>query len=374
MSDHPLLTPEQAYLRWQQRPETFIDVRETHEWEAGHLANAVHIPLGDIASKLPTLITDQRAPVVFYCASGKRSLEAQTTAAELGYATAYSMLEGFNGWNVRGLPVADESGLSAQERDRYSRHLVLPEVGVSGQRKLKKSRVLLLGAGGLGSPVAFYLAAAGVGTLGLVDDDQVELSNLQRQILHTESRIGSSKVGSARTSLEALNSDIEILTYETRLDRNNIMEIIDGYDVVVDGADNFPSRYLLNDAAVRKGIPVVSASILGFDGQLTVFTKHGPCYRCLYPIPPPPELAPSCGEGGVLGVLPGVVGLLQAIEVIKLVVGIGTPLIGRLMLYDALEPHFQFLKISKDPDCPVCSDRALRLSLELPDYETFCAS
>ena len=268
--------------------------------------------------------------------------------------------------------------LTAEQRQRYSRHLLIPEIGLEGQMKLLDAKVLLLGAGGLGSPVAVYLAAAGVGTLGIVDDDEVDLTNLQRQIAHTTDRVGVAKVDSAEQAIGELNPDVEVVKYRTRLDADNIMEIIEGYDVIVDGADNFPTRYLLNDASVRLGIPVVSASILGFDGQLAVFAPgDGPCYRCLYPTPPPAELAPSCGVNGVLGVLPGTMGMLQATEVIKLIVGAGEPLVGRLLLYEALSATFTELKVKRDPDCPICSRDPESIPAEemgqFPDYEQFCA-
>src|SRR5437016_4621779 len=268
--------------------------------------------------------------------------------------------------------------LTPEQKSRYSRHVLLPEIGLEGQLKLLDAKVLLLGAGGLGAPTALYLAAAGVGTLGVVDDDVVDLSNLQRQVIHTNDRIGVPKVDSAEPTINSLNPDVEVVKYKTRLDASNIMEIIDGYDVIVDGADNFPTRYLLNDATVRLGIPVVSASILGFDGQLSVFApSEGPCYRCLYPTPPPAELAPSCGANGVLGVLPGTMGMLQATEVIKLITGAGDPLIGRLLLYDALAATFTELKVRRDPDCPICSRDPESISEDemgvFPDYEAFCA-
>ena len=281
-------------------------------------------------------------------------------------------------WKDRGYEVDTPRALTTDQNSRYSRHLLLPEVGLEGQLKLLDAKVLLLGAGGLGAPTALYLAAAGVGTLGIVDDDVVDVSNLQRQVIHTNDRVGESKVSSAEKTIKALNPDVEVVSYETRLDSSNIMEIIEGYDVIVDGVDNFPTRYLLNDATVRLKIPVVSASILGFDGQLSVFAPYdGPCYRCLYPTPPPAELAPSCGANGVLGVLPGTMGMLQATEVVKLVIGAGDPMIGRLLLYDALAASFTELKVRRDPDCPICSRDPESISEDemgvFPDYEAFCA-
>jgi len=282
-------------------------------------------------------------------------------------------------WKDRGYDVEVPVSLTREQRDRYSRHLLVPEIGLEGQTKLLNAKVLLLGAGGLGSPTALYLAAAGVGTLGVVDDDEVDLSNLQRQVIHTTDRIGMPKVDSAEIAITGINPDVRVVKYKTRLDASNIMEIIDGYDVIVDGVDNFPTRYLLNDATVRLGIPVVSASILGFDGQLSVFKPHdGPCYRCLYPVPPPAELAPSCGANGVLGVLPGTMGLLQATEVVKLVVGAGEPLVGRLLLYEALGATFTELKVRRDPECPICSKDPSEITDDemgvFPDYEAFCAA
>jgi molybdopterin/thiamine biosynthesis adenylyltransferase len=289
------------------------------------------------------------------------------------------MTGGITLWKDRGYEVEIPQTLSAEQRERYSRHLLIPEVGEEGQRKLLDAKVLLLGAGGLGSPTALYLAAAGVGTLGIVDNDDVDLSNLQRQVIHTTARIGVPKVDSAEEAIHAINPDVEVVKYKTRLDASNIVEIISGYDVVVDGADNFPTRYLLNDATVRLQIPVVSASILGFEGQLSVFKPYeGPCYRCLYPAPPPAELAPSCGANGVLGVLPGTMGLLQATEVIKLIIGTGEPLVGRLLLYDALAATFTELKVRRDEDCPICSRDPDSISDEelgvFPDYEAFCVA
>ncbi|MGH2968679.1 MAG: molybdopterin-synthase adenylyltransferase MoeB, partial [Solirubrobacteraceae bacterium] len=313
-------------------------------------------------------------------ASGTRSaLAAHTLKDLLGYNDVASMTGGITLWKDRGYEVDVPKSLSKEQRERYSRHLLVPEIGLEGQTKLLEAKVLLLGAGGLGSPTALYLAAAGVGTLGIVDDDDVDLSNLQRQVIHTTEGIGTPKVDSAERAIAAINPDVDVVKYPTRLDASNVIEIAEGYDVIVDGADNFPTRYLLNDATVRLGIPVVSASILGFDGQLSVFKPHdGPCYRCLYPVPPPAELAPSCGANGVLGVLPGTMGLLQATEVIKLVTGAGEPLVGRLLLYEALGATFTELKVRRDPECPICSKDPAEISDDemgvFPDYEAFCAS
>ncbi|HEU0316717.1 MAG TPA: molybdopterin-synthase adenylyltransferase MoeB [Solirubrobacteraceae bacterium] len=357
-----------------------IDVRETEEFATGHLPGARHVPRGYLESRIEGAVPDRSQRIVLYCASGNRSaLAARTLQEDLGYEHVESMLGGITLWKDRGYEVDIPRAMTALQRERYSRHLLVPEVGEDGQRKLLDARVLLLGAGGLGSPVALYLAAAGVGTLGIVDDDAVDLSNLQRQVIHTTDRIGVSKVDSAEATINALNPDVEVVKYATRLGAENIMEIIEGWDIVVDGADNFPTRYLLNDATVRLGIPVVSASILGFDGQLSVFKPYeGPCYRCLYPVPPPADLAPSCGANGVLGVLPGTMGLLQATEVVKLIVGAGEPLVGRLLLYEALGATFTELKVRRDPECPVCSRPPEEITDEemgvFPDYEAFCAA
>ncbi len=357
-----------------------VDVREQNEWDDGHIPGATHVPRGYLESRIEGAAPDRSSHVVLYCASGQRSaLAARTLQEELGYENVESMAGGITLWKDRGFDVEVPRSLTPDQRSRYSRHLLLPEVGAEGQAKLLDAKVLLLGAGGLGSPTALYLAAAGVGTLGIVDDDEVDVSNLQRQVIHTTDRVGQSKVDSAEQSIHALNPDVDVVKYPTRIDASNIMEIIEGYDVIVDGVDNFPTRYLLNDATVRLRIPVVSASILGFDGQLSVFAPYeGPCYRCLYPTPPPPELAPSCGANGVLGVLPGTMGLLQATEVIKLIVGTGDPMIGRLLLYDALATSFTDLKLRRDPDCPICSRDPDSITEDemgvFPDYEAFCAA
>jgi sulfur-carrier protein adenylyltransferase/sulfurtransferase len=357
-----------------------VDVREDHEWDAGHLPGAKHVPRSYLEQRIEAAAPDRSQRVVLYCASGNRSaLGARTLMEDMGYENVESMTGGYTLWKDRGYDVVLPRALSSEQRERYSRHLLVPEIGLEGQTKLLEAKVLCLGAGGLGSPIALYLAAAGVGTLGIVDDDEVDLSNLQRQVIHTTDRIGVPKVDSAEMAVKGLNPDVNVVKYQTRLDASNIMEIIQGYDVIVDGVDNFPTRYLLNDATVRLGIPVVSASILGFDGQLSVFKPYdGPCYRCLYPVPPPAELAPSCGANGVLGVLPGTMGLLQATEVIKLITGAGEPLVGRLLLYEALGATFTELKVRRDPECPICSREPEDISDEemgvFPDYEAFCAA
>ncbi|MFZ2050106.1 MAG: molybdopterin-synthase adenylyltransferase MoeB [Solirubrobacteraceae bacterium] len=357
-----------------------VDVRGTEEAAAGHLPGAKLIPRGHLEQRIEGAVPDRSANVIVYCASGVRSAyAARTLRDDLGYQNVKSMTGGITLWKDRGYEVEVPRTLSAEQRDRYSRHLLIPEIGVEGQQKLLDAKVLLLGAGGLGSPTALYLAAAGVGTLGIVDDDVVDLSNLQRQVIHNNQRIGTPKVDSAEESIRALNPDVNVVKYPVRLRAENIMEIIEGYDVIVDGVDNFPTRYLLNDATVRLKIPVVSASILGFDGQLSVFKPYeGPCYRCLFREPPPAELAPSCGANGVLGVLPGTMGLLQATEVVKLIVGIGEPAIGRLLLYDALGATLTEVKVRRDPECPICSREPSEITDDemgvFPDYEAFCAA
>jgi len=356
-----------------------LDVRENEEVARGLIPGANHISRGYLESRVEGAIPDRSQRVVVYCASGQRSALAAKTLEELGYEHVQSMTGGFTLWKDRGYEVDVPRVLTPEQRERYSRHMLVPEIGAEGQQKLLDAKVLLLGAGGLGSPTALYLAAAGVGTIGIVDDDVVDLSNLQRQVIHTTDRIGIPKVDSAEQAMKELNPDVNVVKYATRLDASNIVEIIEGYDIVVDGADNFPTRYLLNDASVRLKIPVVSASILGFDGQLSVFAPYeGPCYRCLYPVPPPAELAPSCGANGVLGVLPGTMGLLQATEVVKLITGAGEPLIGRLLLYEALGATFTELKVRRDPECPICSKDPSEISDEelgaFPDYEAFCAA
>ena len=359
---------------------TVIDVRETEEYAAGHLPGAKHVPRSYLETRIEGVVPDRSTQVILYCASGNRSAYgARTLNDELGYEHVRSMTGGITLWKDRGYEVEVPRTLTAEQRERYSRHMLVPEIGIEGQQKLLDAKVLLLGAGGLGSPTALYLAAAGVGTLGIVDDDVVDLSNLQRQVIHSTERIGTPKVDSAEESIHALNPDVKVVKYPMRIDASNIVEIIKDYDVIVDGVDNFPTRYLLNDATVRLKIPVVSASILGFDGQLSVFKPYeGPCYRCLFREPPPAELAPSCGANGVLGVLPGTMGLLQATEVVKLIVGIGEPAIGRLLLYDALGATLTEVKVHRDPECPICSRDPDEIADEelgvFPDYEAFCAA
>jgi molybdopterin/thiamine biosynthesis adenylyltransferase/rhodanese-related sulfurtransferase len=356
-----------------------LDVREAEEWSTGHIPGAKHVPKSFLESRIEGSAPDRDQHVILYCQSGNRSAwAARTLLDDLGYSNVESMTGGITLWKDRGYDVEQPRSLTAEQRDRYSRHLLLAEVGMEGQQKLLDAKVLLLGAGGLGSPTALYLAAAGVGTLGIVDDDTVDLSNLQRQVIHNSNRVGVPKVDSAEETITALNPDVQVNKYQVRLGPDNIMDILPGYDIVVDGLDNFPTRYLLNDASVRLQIPVVSAAILGFEGQLSVFKPYdGPCYRCLFPTPPPPELAPSCGANGVLGVLPGTMGLLQATEVIKLILGEGDPAIGRLLMYDALAATVSEVKIRRDPACPICSRHPEQIADEemgvFPDYEAFCA-
>jgi sulfur-carrier protein adenylyltransferase/sulfurtransferase len=339
---------------------TIVDVREASEWEQGYIPGAQHISKSYIEQQIEAAAPDRDAPVILYCAGGVRSLFAAQTLADMGYTDVKSMKSGFQGWKGAGLDFETPVVLSAEQKQRYSRHLLIPEVGSAGQAKLLASKALLIGAGGLGSPAALYLAAAGVGTIGLVDFDIVDLSNLQRQIVHTTERIGERKVESARIAINALNPDVKVIEHEEMLVASNVERIIAGYDVILDGTDTFETRYILNDAAVAAGIPVIHASVFRFEGQLTTFIPYeGPCYRCLYPTPPPPELAPGCSVAGVLGVVPGIFGLLQTNEALKVLLGIGTTLAGRLVLFDALETEFTELQLRRDPNCPVCSDAAV---------------
>jgi molybdopterin/thiamine biosynthesis adenylyltransferase/rhodanese-related sulfurtransferase len=349
---------------------TFLDVRELDEWEQGAIPGAVFIPRGHLESKIENQIADRDRPIVVYCAGGTRSAFAAKTLQDLGYTDVVNMAGGFGRWKDQGRPWITPATLTPDQRNRYHRHILLPEVGEAGQQKLLGSKVLLLGAGGLGSPAALYLAAAGVGTIGIVDMDVVDASNLQRQVLHNMERIGERKVDSAKKTLTAINPDINVVTYDVRFGADNILDIIDGYDVIVDGTDNFPTRYLLNDASLLKRIPVVHGSIFRFEGQVTVFDPYnGPCYRCLLPEPPPPELAPSCAEAGVLGVLPGIIGSIQALEAIKLLLDLGEPLRGRLLAYDALEESFRTFKVRRDPTCPACGENA---EIVIAEYDDLC--
>jgi sulfur-carrier protein adenylyltransferase/sulfurtransferase len=353
-------------------PPLLVDVRAPDEWTEGHIPGAVHVPRDFLESRIEQSAPDRSRPVVVYCAGGARSAFAAKTLEELGYENVVSLAGGFTDWKRNGFPIDLPRSLDATKRQRYSRHLLIPEVGEAGQLKLLDSRVLLIGAGGLGSPASLYLAAAGVGTLGIVDDDRVDESNLQRQIAHSTETLGEWKAESAKRTIQALNPDVNVIPYLERLTSENVERILaDGWDVIVDGADNFPTRYLVNDAAVFHDIPLVHGSIYRFEGQVTVFKPHqGPCYRCLFPTPPPPEMAPSCAEGGVLGVLPGIVGSLQASEALKLCLGIGESLSGRLLLFDALETEFSEVTLRRDPNCPVCGEHPT--ITEYIDYVEFC--
>ncbi|MEI6855149.1 MAG: molybdopterin-synthase adenylyltransferase MoeB [Acidimicrobiaceae bacterium] len=350
---------------------TLLDVREPEEYEQGAVPGAVHVARGQLEFSVEGQLTNKNAPIAVYCAGGVRSAFATKTLQDLGYSDVVSVIGGFNKWKDDGLVWKTPRTMNSDQRNRYQRHLLLPEVGEKGQQKLFDAKVLMLGAGGLGSPAALYLAAAGVGTIGIIDMDVVDASNIQRQILHNHDRVGMRKVDSARMTLEALNPDLVVKTYDTRLNAENILDIIDGYDVIVDGTDNFPTRYLVNDAALLKKIPVVHGSIFRFEGQATIFAPYvGPCYRCMIPEPPPAELAPSCAEAGVLGVLPGIIGSIQAIETIKLILDLGEPLIGRLLSYDSLDQSFRTFKVRRDPQCPACGENAGPIIIA--EYDDLC--
>jgi len=364
-------TAEADELRFAEGAVT-LDVREPDEFEQGAIPGSIHIPRGTLETNIEMRIPDHATPLVVLCAGGTRSAFAAKTLNDLGYADVVSVIGGFNQWKDEGRDWKIPASLSAEQRNRYKRHLLLPEVGESGQQKLLDAKVLLLGAGGLGSPAALYLAAAGVGTLGIIDMDVVDASNLQRQILHNIDRIGDRKVDSAKKTLTLLNPDVNVVTYDVRLDASNVLDILAGYDAVVDGTDNFPTRFLVNDASVKLGIPVVHGSIFRFEGMVTVFDpQNGPTYRDMVPEPPPADLAPSCAEAGVLGVLPGIVGSIQAIEAIKLLLGLGDPLIGRLLAYDSLEQSFREYKVQVDPTNEVTY--ANRARIVVADLEGACA-
>lgn len=353
-------------------PATLIDVRESDEYNDGYIPGATWIPRGRLELRIEDAVPDRNREIVLYCAGGNRSAFAARSLEELGYTNVSSLAGGFGAWKKSGFAIDKPFIFTNDQKARYARHLMLPEIGEKGQQKLLESKVLLLGAGGLGSPAGLYLAAAGVGTIGLVDDDVVDHSNLQRQVLHNTTRVGMPKVDSAKKTIEELNPDIKVNTHPLRLTSDNVLEVLKDYDLIVDGTDNFQTRYLLNDASLILKKPVVSASIYQFEGQLTVFRPwEGPCYRCLYPDPPPPGMAPSCNEAGVLGVLPGVIGVLQATEAVKLILGVGKTLVGRLLQYDALGAKFREFKLPRDPGCVVCSDPQKKI--ELIDYEAFCA-
>jgi molybdopterin/thiamine biosynthesis adenylyltransferase/rhodanese-related sulfurtransferase len=355
-----------------QKPEHLIDVREVDEYNDGYIPGSTWIPRGKLELRIEDAVPDRDADVVLYCAGGNRSALAAKSLKELGYTKVRSLAGGYGAWKRAGLNTEKPFVFTQQQKSRYARHLMLPEVGEVGQAKLLQAKVLLLGAGGLGAPAGLYLAAAGIGTLGLVDDDVVDESNLQRQVIHNTKRVGIPKVESAAQTIRELNPDVNVRTHQTRLSSENVLDVIKDYDLIVDGTDNFQTRYLLNDASLMLKKPVVNASIFQFEGQVTVFKPfEGPCYRCLYPEPPPPGMAPSCNEAGVLGVLPGVIGVLQATEAVKLILGIGKPLIGRLMQYDALNMKFREFKLPRDPKCVTCSEPGKKI--ELIDYDAFCS-
>lgn len=353
-----------------QAPPLIVDVREQSEWDEGHIPGARHVPRGYLESRIAG-IAEPGQRVVINCAGGARSLLAAQTLADMGYSDVVSLAGGFSRWKQDGQDYDVPRTLSPAQRARYSRHVLIPEVAEEGQLKLLDSKVLMIGAGGLGSPAAYYLAAAGVGRIGIVDDDVVDASNLQRQIIHTLDRVGELKAESAKQTIQALNPDVQVDVHAFRATSENVLDLMNDYDLVVDGADNFPTRYMLNDAALMTRTPIVHASILRFEGHASVFTPYdGPCYRCLFPEPPPPDLAPACGEAGVLGVLCGVMGSIQANEAIKVLLGLGDTLAGRLLIYDALTMSFTELKVRRDPDCPACGPNA---QLEFRDYAAWCA-
>ncbi len=373
------LTPQALHNRLGngQRP-LLVDIREREEFEQGHVPGAIFIPRGFLELRIEQHAFDPNTPLVLYCAGGVRSALAARNLQEMGYTSVESLLGGFTGWKNAGLPVQMPRIMTSDQKIRYSRHTLLPDVGEQGQIQLLDAKVLLIGAGGLGSPAALYLAAAGVGTLGIVDFDTVDLSNLQRQILHSESWIGKPKVESASARIRDLNPDVKVVPYREPITSANALDIIQDYDIVLNGSDNFPTRYLVNDACHFLRRPLVDASIFMFEGQVTVYhpgapeegVAQGPCYRCLYPDPPPPGEVPSCAEAGVLGVLPGIVGSVQAVEAIKLILGKGEPLIGRLLLFDAMDMSFRTLNVRRDPGCPLCGDHPS--VTELIDYDQFC--
>jgi molybdopterin/thiamine biosynthesis adenylyltransferase/rhodanese-related sulfurtransferase len=362
------ITPEEAE-QLIDKGAALLDTREAHEWNAGHLAGATLLPPAEVAARVEQVVPDKTKPVVIYCAAGARSMRAAFVLASLGYQDISSVAGGIGRWKAEGRPwELPSSTPSIATNPRYARHMVMPEVGPEGQGKLQQSKVLFIGAGGLGSPGLLYLAAAGVGTIGIVDFDVVDLSNLQRQVVHAENRIGMKKTESAAMTIKALNPEVKVVQHVEMLTEDNVDRLIADYDLVIDGTDTFETRYTLNDAAVRLAIPVVHASVFRFEGQLTVFVPfEGPCYRCLYPTPPPPELAPGCSVAGVLGVVPGVMGLLQATEAIKLLLNLGDPLVGRLLIWDALDGTFSEVKLRRDPMCPACGVEAVAVQAEMAD-------
>jgi adenylyltransferase/sulfurtransferase len=354
------------------KSHVILDVRESDEWRQGHLEGAVSLPRGFLEIKVESVVQEKDTPIIAYCAGGVRSLLAGKILKEMGYGNVVSMTGGYNAWKNSGFKWVQDFQYTPEQLIRYSRHFLLPEVGEDGQAKLLQAKVLMVGAGGLGSPSAYYLAAAGVGTIGIIDNDVVDISNLQRQILHANDRVGTPKVESAKKTLEGLNPDVKVIPYQAKLTSENIMEILKEYDLVVDGCDNFPTRYLVNDACVLAGKPNVHGSIFQFEGQATVFYPgKGPCYRCLYPEPPPAEMAPSCAEAGVLGVLPGLIGTIEALEAIKIILGKGDTLIGRLLCFNTLTMEINTLKLRRDVNCPMCGDHPT--IHELIDYEEFCS-
>ncbi|MGZ8425032.1 MAG: molybdopterin-synthase adenylyltransferase MoeB [Candidatus Binatia bacterium] len=370
----PEASPQQVseLLKNNGKSPVLLDVRESDEWRQGHLEGAIPLPRGFLEIKVETAIPDKNTPIVAYCAGGVRSLLAAKVMREMGYQNVTSMAGGYGAWKNGGFKWVQDFQYTPEQLIRYSRHFLLPEVGEDGQAKLLQAKVLMVGAGGLGSPAAYYLAAAGVGTMGIIDNDVVDISNLQRQILHANDRVGMPKVESAKKTLEGLNPDVKVIPYQAKLTSENIMEILKDYDLVIDGCDNFPTRYLVNDACVLTGKPNVHGSIFQFEGQATVFYPgKGPCYRCLYPEPPPAEMAPSCAEAGVLGVLPGLIGVIEALEAMKLILGKGDSLVGRLLHFNTLTMEINTLKLRRDPSCPMCGDNPT--IKELIDYEEFCS-
>jgi sulfur-carrier protein adenylyltransferase/sulfurtransferase len=364
---------DQARKMIDQPGTVLLDVRESDEWRQGHIPQAIGIPRGFLELRIEEKVPDHKTPVILQCASGTRSLLAARALREMGYENLYNLTGGFNTWKDRGLPWVADRAFTTEELNRYSRHFVIPEVGEKGQAKLLDSKVLILGTGALGSPVSLYLAAAGVGTLGLVDFDVVDASNLQRQIIHTTDRVGMLKTESAQKAINALNPGVKVIRHDVRLSSENVMDIVKDYDVVVNCGDNFPTRYLINDACVFLKKPLVDGAIFRFEGNATVFhpAAGGPCYRCLYPEPAPPDMAPSCAEAGVLGALPGVIGSIEALEAIKLLLSAGEPLTGKMVYFDTLSKDYvRVLKIRKNPECPVCSDHPTQTGLI--DYEAFC--
>ena len=370
----PEASPQQVneLLKNNGKSPVLLDVRESDEWRQGHLEGAIPLPRGFLEIKVETAIPDKTTPIIAYCAGGVRSLLAAKVMREMGYQNVTSMAGGYGAWKNGGFKWVQDFQYTPDQLIRYSRHFLLPEVGEDGQAKLLQAKVLMVGAGGLGSPSAYYLAAAGVGTIGIIDNDVVDVSNLQRQILHANDRVGMPKVESAKKTLEGLNPDVKVVPYQAKLTSENIMEILKDYDFVIDGCDNFPTRYLVNDACVLTGKPNVHGSIFQFEGQATVFYPgKGPCYRCLYPEPPPADMAPSCAEAGVLGVLPGLIGVIEALEAVKLILGKGDTLIGRLLHFNTLTMEINTLKLRRDPNCPMCGNNPT--IKELIDYEEFCS-